>query len=311
MVDEPQTIDEPEVVIKVEPEAEIIKDPAVNDLVTQYKELEARSEAQRVAKEDAQKRARVAQDEAAQARREADTARSQVASSNLDTVTTALASANTEAEAAKRDIKLAGEAGDYEAQANAYERLAAAKALSLRYDEAKADLEARKTQPQRQISSTDPVEAYIQGRTEPTANWLRGHKDFITDSRKNAKLTSAHWDAVGEGLAPDTDAYFEHVETFIGLRTDDTPKAVPKKVAVRQVAPVAGSGGSGGAAANEVRLSAREAAAAVDGTHLWNYDDSSPQKRFKKGDPIGVQEFARRKQKLIQQGAYDRSYETQ
>ena len=313
---------EPEVVVKVDPEVEtktediVVKDPAVADLVTQYKALEAQAEAQRVAKEEALRRAQASAAEAAQARQEAVAARSQVASSNLDTVTTALASANAEAEAAKRDIKLAGEAGDYEAQANAYERLASAKALALRYDEAKADLEARKTRAPEPQRSVDPVEAYVQGRTEPTAAWLREHRDYITDPRKNAKLTSAHWDAVGEGLTPDTDDYFEHVEKFIGLRKTngadaDQQKVTPKKSPARAVAPVAGSGGSGAVTSNEVRLSPREASAATDGTHTWNYDDPSPQKRFKKGDPIGVQEFARRKLALQKQGAYDRSYETQ
>jgi hypothetical protein len=89
------------------------------------------------------------------------------------------------------------------------------------------------------------------------------------------------------------------------------PGAEKKKPAQRAVAPVGNSSANGGSpsSGNEVRLTAREAAAAVDGTHIWNYDD--PQKKFKKGDPIGVQEFARRKQKLTQQGAYDRTYETQ
>ncbi len=324
MADE-AVIEQPEVVVKLEPEVVAkteVKDLAVKDLVDQYKELEAKSEEQRVAKEAAQARATAAQQEATQARREADAAKTAAASSNLDTITTALSSAQSDAEAAKRDIKNAIATGDADAQTDAYERLAKATTLAARYDEAKADLEARKAAPKvERVVPSDPVEAYVQNRSEPTANWLREHRDFVTDQRKNAKLTSAHWDAVGEGIAPDTKEYFEHVEKFIGLRKADAVvtegddvarKGAAKKPATRQVAPVNGSAGSGGAVErNEVHLKDFEAKAAVDGTHVWNYDDPSGQKRFKKGDPIGVQEFARRKQKMTQQGQYDRSYETQ
>ena len=57
-----------------------------------------------------------------------------------------------------------------------------------------------------------------------------------------------------------------------------------------------------------VRLSKGEAASATDGTLIWNYDDPSGQKRFRKGDPIGVQEMARRKLALQQAGQYDKSF---
>ena len=56
-----------------------------------------------------------------------------------------------------------------------------------------------------------------------------------------------------------------------------------------------------------MRLSKGEAASATDGTLTWNYDDPSGQKRFKKGDVIGVQEFARRKLALKESGQYDKS----
>lgn len=325
---------EDEVVVKIEPEvsgetkdvvvkADItVKDPAVNDLVTQYKELEAESERRKVAQQDANKRAAESAAEAARARQEAAAAKAAATDSNLDAVSTALTAAQNEIEAAKRDIKTAGEAGDFDAQSAAYARLAKASALELRYDEAKADIETRKAaKPEPVARPSDPVEAYIQGRTEPTAAWLREHREFVTDPRKNAKLTGAHYDAVGDGLSPDTTEYFEHVEKFLGLRKADVPvtdgdqvqrPGAIKKPAARMAAPVNGSGGSGGATGgNEVRLSQREAAAATDGTHTWNYDDPSPQKKFKKGDVIGVQEFARRKLKLTEQGAYDRTYETQ
>ncbi len=324
--------DEPEdVVVKVEPEGEppvagaveekvvkteeAVKKAPVEDLADQVKELEQ----ERVA---ADARERAARAEANQARQDAAAARAAAVSSNFDTITTALASAQAEAAAAKRDLRAASEAGDHEALADAHERLAKASALSLRYDEAKADLEERKKAPPKVERPSDPVEAYVQGRAAPTADWLRSHREFVTDPRKNAKLTSAHYDAVSEGIEPDTPAYFEHVEKFMGLRKseekvvtagDDVQRPGAKKVQARPVvAPVNGAPGTGGpVGGTEVRLKDFEVKAANDGTHIWNYDDPSGQKKFKKGEPIGTQEFARRKAKMIAQGVYDRSYETQ
>jgi hypothetical protein len=323
---------EPEVVVSVEPEATVpvvgeVKDPAVRDLVDQYKELEAKAakaEENAKARDEANARAAASANEAAAARREAETAKAQATSSNLDTITTALASTQSEIETATRDIESYGQAGDFKAQAEAYARLSKATNLAARYDEAKADLEARRTQqpsPPPHITPTDPVEAYVQNRSPQTAEWLRAHRDFVINPAKNQKLTAAHYDAMAESLTPDTPEYFAHVEKFVGLKKDASvtegdnvqrPGAAPKKQAQRAVAPVGGSSANGGAPpSNEVRLSSGEAKAATDGTHIWNYDDPSGAKKFKKGDPIGIQEFARRKQKLTQQGAYDRTYETQ
>jgi hypothetical protein len=322
---------EPEVIVSVEPDVvapvakvEEVKDPAVKELVDQYKALEAKSEEREKAKEEADRRAAAAQNEAAAARREAETARAAATSSNYDTVVSALASAQATMDAAKQAHKAARDAGDYDAEIEANDRIMQAKIDLRTYDEAKANIEARRSQPK--ITPVDAVEAYVQNRSEPTAKWLREHREYVIDPDKNLSLTAAHYDALSKRLVPDTEKYFEHVEKFIGLKKDDAPvtegdnvqrpgaAAAPavKKQAQRSVAPVGGSSANGGApASNEVRLSSGEAKAATDGTHIWNYDDPSGQKKFKKGDPIGIQEFARRKQKLTQQGAYDRTYETQ
>ena len=212
-------------------------------------------------------------------------------------------------------MRAAKEANDLDAELDAQDRLTSARIDLRTYDEAKATMEARAKQPAR---PADPVEAYIAGRTEQTAGWLRAHREWITDTRKNQKLTAAHHDAIADGLSPDTPEYFTHVEKFIGLRKEaevtegDSVQRPGARRASAPVAPVAGSRGSGSSSDNnEVRLSQGEAKAATDGTHIWNYDDPSGQKKFKKGDPIGVQEFARRKRAMTASGQYDRTYETQ
>lgn len=315
-----------DVVVKIDgdpPAADVVvkADDPVKDLAAQYKELEAKSAEQEKAREAAEQREAAAQREASQARQEAANARTAATASNLDTITTAIAASTAAIDAAKRDMRAAKEAGDFDAETDAQDRLTAARVDLRTYDEAKANLEARAKSPQQQRPS-DPVEAYIQGRTEPTANWLRQHREFVVDPRKNQKLTAAHHDAVAEGLSPDTTEYFTHVEKFIGVRKENKEvtegdnvqrPGVAKRPAARAVAPVNGARGSGGAVAdnNEVRLSQGEAKSATDGTLVWNYDDPSGQKKFRKGDPIGIQEMARRKRSMGASGLYDRSFEVQ
>lgn len=295
-------------VAKTEEKAKVeVKDPALQELVDQYKEATAREEA-------ANRRAAQAEQEAARHRAEAEASKKQVANSQLDTVTTALNAAKADAEQAKRDIRVAKDAGDVDAEIEAQDRLAQARADERRLDEARTDLEYRSKQPaKREAPPTDPVEAFVRGRTEPTANWLRAHADFIRDPRKQHKLTAAHYDAEGEGLVADTPEYFAHVEKFLGITkgSETVSKSAPteaSQVKPRASAPVApgsavANGGSAGSPA--VKMTKREADAAVDGTHVWNYDD--PKGKFKKGDPIGIQEFARRKLAMQKQGLYDRN----
>lgn len=286
-----------------------VADPAVEELMAQYKDLEARERA-------TSQRASQAEQDAATARAEAERATKQASTSQLDTVNTAIAAAKSDIDSAKKDIKAAKEAGDIEAEVEALERMNTAIADQSRLNEAKYDLEMRAKAPPKQPprAPADPVEAYIANRTEPTARWLRQHTDFISDPRKQAKLSAAHFDAEGEGLVADTPEYFDHVERFLGItkgEPDTTKKAAIEAPQGRRPPPVApGStnvnGGNGGSP--QVILTKGEAAAAQDGTLVWNYDD--PKGKFKKGEPIGIQEFARRKLAQQRQGLHDRnSYE--
>lgn len=294
-------------------------DAAVAELKAQYEALQAETTRERERAAQAERTAQAERQARQKAESEVVTARTEIADSHLDTVTSGLSAAQTEAEAASAEWQAAMEAGDWAKAKVAQRKVANAEAKIVRLDEAKADLEARKAAPaqrepmraESRIEVNDPVEAFIQGRSEPTAKWLREHKEWITDARKNAKLTAAHHDAVAEGLNPDTPEYFSHVEKFIGLKKADTPNngAGRPQPPRRQSVPVApvNQTSANGVNGREVRLSKREAEAATDGTHVWNYDDPSPQKRFRKGEPIGIQEFARRKAAMQAQGLYDKS----
>jgi hypothetical protein len=198
--------------------------------------------------------------------------------------------AESEAQAGEAEHKAAFDAGDGAGMAASQRKIARAEARAVRMEEAKAELEA---QAQRPATSADAVEAYIQGRSQPTADWLRRHTDWIRDPVKNEKLTRAHWHALGEGHAVDSPEYFRSVEDRLGLRgggsesaREKTSRLMPDGTTVRNLKP--------GEEVPEgtVHLTRGEYEAATQ--HItWGFND--PKGRFKKDTPIGLREYIRRR----------------
>lgn len=249
--------------------------------------------------------------------------RSEVTSSQLDTVVSGIQAANAEAEAAERDFIAAAEAGDFAAQARAQRKISAAEARIQRLTEAKGDLEeVAKTKPAPQTETrseprqepVDRVELFAKSMSPRSAAWIRSHPDCVTDPKKNALMLAAHNLAIAHDIAIDSDEYFQRIEAGImGTQPTKTDTKIEPKTesgAGKRPMSAAASGASstGGmnGGAQEVRLTAREVAAANDGTVCYNYDD--PKGKFKKGDPIGTTEFARRKMIMQKQGLYDRGF---
>ncbi len=259
------------------------------------------------------------------AERELDTTRQQLAdtkkeatSNQLDTVLSGIQAAESELKSAKQEFVTAAEAGNFSAQADAQERIAEAKARVLRLREAEGDLKDQakekpvQRQETRQQPSHDPVEAFTKGMSSKSAAWIRSHPDCVTDPRKNARMLAAHNLAMADDIPVDSDEYFQRIEAGITPAKVQQQQEQPNKVNIRPSAPVAPAGnGSGGmnGGGQTVTLTLREVTAAEDGTHVWNYDDKNG--KFKKGDPIGRQEFARRKIIMKKEGHYDKSWDVQ
>lgn len=309
------------------------KPDPIADLKAQHEELLARERTGRIAAQtetQSERNARIA------AEQERDAIRSEAADTQLSAIEQGLAAAETASDAAETEYASAMEAGDWKRAAKAQRSLADARAEANTLKSAKADAELRKAQPaqrteQRQTQPAfDPVERFISmagvdrngqpvARTSTAQNWMREHLEVVQgavgDPRKMMKLSAADSDAVAEGLTRDTPDYFAHVEKFLGIKkaaaTNGADNGAQKQNGTQRksqaapVAPVQNSGGGMQGGDQPVRLTAAEAQAATDGTHVWNYDDKSPQQRFKKGDPIGIQEFARRKRQMQKDGRYD------
>ncbi len=251
-------------------------------------------------------------------------AETQVVVSQIDTVEGGIAQIDSDLEQAEAAYARAFEAGDAMAAARATRAMQQAAAQRTELVQARDNLKQAATkqatqqprQQPRQQAPADPVEAVIAGGnlSARSAAWLRAHPECVTDKKLNARMLAAHNLALADDIAPDTDEYFERIEE--GIKTA-VKKADPKAAEAKAngdgrrpssgAASGAGAGGGMNGGATTVKLTAGEARSATDGTLIWNYDDPSGQNRFKKGDPIGIAEMARRKHEGQKQGLYDKN----
>lgn len=251
-------------------------------------------------------------------------AQRQLAESHLSATANALSATEAEIAELRRTFIEAQQSGDYDKAADVQLQMGE-KAADRR------DLARNKEQIENYLKNPgpvipdDPVEAMIataaqsgQPLSSQAAAWMREHPEVASDDVLLSKVGYLHKAALKDGLKADTEEYYNFINEQMGFGEGAEPApakpksnghvsapAQPKRKTVS--APVSrdvatSNGNLSGAA---VRLTAREAAAATDGTHTWAYDDPTDKKRFKKGDPIGLQEFARRKKKLAESGAYD------
>jgi hypothetical protein len=301
---------------KVEP----VADDPIADLKSQFSSMTQRATAaETLAQQTAHKLKEVTT--------ELQTTRAAVTDSQLDTVLSGIQAAEAEATAAERDFVAAVEAGDAMAQARAQRKMSAAEVRVQRLTEAKGDLEEAKTakpiqrteartEP-RQVQA-DPIEIAISNAgintNSKSAAWLRAHPDCVTDDRKNARMMAGHNLAKAEGIPIESDEYFALIEKTVGgTKAEPTPRVEPKvELNGKRPASNAAGGGNVGGGMNggtyELKITKGQAERSLDGTIVWNYDDPSGKGRFKKGDPIGKQEMARRVDAQRKAGLFDRNY---
>lgn len=142
--------------------------------------------------------------------------------SQYDAVSTALAAAQNEAESAKRDIKTAIANADAEEQADAYERLATARANIAKLEDGKFELEAAMKAPppeQRQPQRTPTVDEVIDNMEVPRVakDWLRQSPQYLTNPRLNLKLQNWHHEAIEAGNEPFDSGYMRYFNEKAGL----------------------------------------------------------------------------------------------
>lgn len=287
-------------------------DDATADLKAQLGQLETRVET--VTRTAAQERA--------------DNAK-RLAETQLQSIGNALTAKNAELVELKRNMVKAREEGDFAAEIELQEQFSTAvfERNSLKYGHDQMEQRIKAPAIEEPPDPVDRVIANAASNGQPLSSraqdWLREHPECCSKASMSAKLSWAHNDAIESGIKMDTDAYYQHVNAAMGYAKPAKPdadddKPEPKVAAKAQrkapiSAPVSRDvpASNGNLSGTAIKLTRGEAAAATDGTHQWNYDDPSGKGRFKKGDPIGVQEFAKRKKALMNEGAYEKLHTSQ
>jgi len=80
-----------------------------------------------------------------------------------------------------------------------------------------------KEKPKEPPVALDPVEAFAQTRLPREAAWIRAHPEYILDPRLSKKLEAAHNFAVADNIQMGTDAYFDSVESMLGIQKRPAP----------------------------------------------------------------------------------------
>lgn len=150
----------------------------------------------------------------------------------FDAVLNAIGAATSELESAKGALRAAGEAGDWDKQADAQARIAQAAGRLMQLEDGKAALESRqerqKTEAKKEPVKTNlSVDEYIDSMPNllnSERTWMKAHPELMTDPRKNARLQAAYFDAEDAKHARGSDAYFQFIEERLGYRKAEAPK---------------------------------------------------------------------------------------
>lgn len=208
---------------KVEPE----EDEATLRLQKQIEELKKSEELQRNAaaeanrqREEALRQAQAQQERLRQLEKEAQ-------DSEEVAIGAALAAAKAESDKAQADLTAALNAGDNAAAGEAQRRLARAEARAVSLESGKDEIEQRKKapppppQPEYRSQNNDPVDQF--NLPPPEKQWLREHRDFLTDQRKWNAMQYISQKLALDGIRPGDSRFLPQFED--GLRKEG---ALPK-----------------------------------------------------------------------------------
>ena len=227
-------------------------------------ELKAQLERERTSRIDAERRANESEQNAHKSKVE-------VADSQLQLVTTAIDRVKETSTQIKVALAEAMRAGDFDAAAELQSQMSDNAAKLLQLENGKAAMEAQPKPQAPKPIQLDPVEALAAQLTPRSATWVRAHPECARDPKLYAKMIAAHNIAVADGIAPDSDEYFQTVESVVFKKApepapaedDDDPMASAAKIApARQAAPPAAPVSRGTPNGRGVRLSPAEREAA-------------------------------------------------
>lgn len=228
-------------------------------------ERELRAEAERMAQQNAE----IAQAAAQHAQK----AEKNVQDSNLQLIVNAIDAFQKDNDTIKMHIRDALQAGDYDKAADLQSAMSMNNAKLLQLQNGRAALQERLAQPVQPVQPPAPmqrkdaVEELASQLSPRSAAWIRAHPECARDTKMFNKMVGAHNFAIGEGYIPDSDAYFDYIESKLGFnqaKTEEPEQEVmseaSKPTASRSAPPPAPSSraASGTGRPTVVRLSPEE-----------------------------------------------------
>jgi hypothetical protein len=174
-------------------------------------DLRRQLEAEKNGRLDAERRAREASQTAHQATNETHNANFQLVSGAIDRF-------RGEQEVLKANYRNALAAGDHDAAADINFAISENAAKMLQLQNGKQAMEQEAEQRRQQPVHSDPVEAFVSQLSARSADWVRRHPQFVTDTRLNQKMIAAHNLVVADGHRADSNEYFEALEETLRLK---------------------------------------------------------------------------------------------
>jgi len=226
-------------------------------------ELKFKLEEERKAREAAERRAKEAMEQASAYKNDA-------ADSNMKMIDSAIDTIRRNQEILKQNLRDAVAAGDADAQADILMSIQKAQSDHEKLMYGKQQYEATV-----RAAPADPVEAMASNLTPRSAEWVRAHPEYARDQVLTRRMVRAHEDALDEGIRPDTDEYFDYVESRLKIRqapvqqqeaalSEASTSTSGRRAAAPPAAPVSRSGTGTGSRPNVVTLTRAEQEAARD-----------------------------------------------
>ncbi len=223
--------------------------PAEDGIETLRKRLESEQNARAAAEQ-----------RAVDAETRAHRASTEMADTNLTLLTEAVKNAKRDGDVLKANYAAAMAASDFNTAADLQMQMAQLGARLVTLENGKEQLEKQpKTPPPPRYA--DPVEVLASQLSPRSAQWVRSHPEYARDPRLTRQMVAAHNLLETQGVAPDTDDYFNRIESTLGInQTTDDPMADAAAVIQRRQAPPAAPVGRGNSPgkSNVVRLTAEE-----------------------------------------------------
>jgi len=250
-----ETAPEDDIVIVEAPEEPVIKTKPEITVDDGIEALRRELEAEKAARQRAEQQARVATNDKAD--------------SDLRMLNTAIETESRNKEILKANLREAVANGDTDAQADILMAINQTENNLRQITEGKKHYEAQIKAP-----VANKVEALAAQLTPKSAEWVRNNPDVVNDERRAKRLERAHFDALDDGIQPDSPDYFNFLENRLNINktpvrqeaamSEASESTSGRRASAPPAAPVSRSGTGTGGRPNVVTLSRAEQEAAKD-----------------------------------------------